>query len=584
MKIESRTAALAAFLKTTAVCSAFFTALVAVLLLVNSYRLRQADPLHLSTMKALQSELKVDPGNAALREQIRNLDLLARRAFFSSADFLHAGAWLLLGSAAIALSAALLLLALQAKIPVPEKYAGPDETVSAARRLARPLIVGAGGILVAAALLLGRRAPPLPSPGPAAQNPPAVAATNVAAARVAPSRFPSSEELRRQWPYFRGPEGIGVAYATNIPTEWNGTSGIGVVWSSPVPLEGVSSPVLWSNRVYLTGGDATNRELYCFDAGDGRLLWRHAASGIPDSPAKPPEILDDTGYAAPTPATDGSRVYAIFATGDLVASDPDGKRVWARNLGVPENHYGHSSSLIVYQDLLLVQYDQSATASLMALDSSTGAQVWSAPRTSIAWGSPICVNTGSRMEVILTSSTGVDSYDPRSGQRLWGEDCLNAEVGTSAAYADGMVFAANQYSVGVGIRIGSQPGQPSSAVVWKYEEDLPDVASPLAADGRVFLAAGDGTVTCLSAETGQRLWAHTFDEGFYASPILAEGRVYALDRAGVMHIFDAANSFTERGAPVVGEPCSATPAFADGRIYVRGQKTLFCLGAKAKNP
>jgi outer membrane protein assembly factor BamB len=583
MNTTSRNAALAAFLKTTAICSVFFTALVAVLLFANSYRLRQADPFHLSTMKTLQSALKVDPANAALREQIRNLDFLARRAFFSSTDFLYAGAWLLLGSASVSVAAILLLLALQTGLPAPGKYAGPDESVGAGRRLARPLIIGAAGVLVVAALLIGRRALPLPPPADAARLLPAGGATN-AAPLAAIAGFPSAEELRRQWPFFRGPEGVGIAYATNVPTEWNAATGAGVVWTSAVPLEGLSSPVLWSNRVFLTGGGKAARELYCFDSGDGRLLWRHAADNIPGSPSEPPEVSEDTGFAASTPATDGSRVYAIFATGDLVATDPAGKRVWAKALGVPENSYGHSSSLIVYQDLLLVQYDHNAAARLMALDAATGREVWATPRKSIAWGSPICVNTGSRVEAILTSSTAVDSYDPRSGRQLWGEACLNAEVGTSAAYADGMVFAANQYSVGVGIRIGLQPGQPPSAVAWQYSENLPDVASPLAAAGRVFFAASDGTISCLSADAGQLLWEHTFENGFYASPILADGRVYALDRAGVMRIFDAANSFVDRGAPAAGEPCSATPAFADGRIYVRGKKTLFCIGAKAKAP
>jgi outer membrane protein assembly factor BamB len=212
---------------------------------------------------------------------------------------------------------------------------------------------------------------------------------------------------------------------------------------------------------------------------------------------------------------------------------------------------------------------------------ATGKEVWTAERTDIAWGSPIVVNTGRRDEAILTCSATVDSYDPLTGAKLWSEKCLSGpEVGTSAAYAEGLVFVANDYAQGTAIRIGAATGGPPATVLWQYSEDLPDVASPLATAQYVFLAGSGGTITCLDAKTGAAHWRQAFDDGFYASPILAGSRVYALDRAGVTHVFDADKSYAARGTAPLGEEAVSTPAFAAGRIYLRGKQSLYCVAGK----
>jgi len=552
--------------RTVKVCAGVFLAVVCILVLANFLRTRQTAPLDVPALAALRAQLRADPGNAELKSQIRALDLLARRAFFSSADAARAGAWLLLGGSVVWLIALWMTSVLQGRLPLPDKSPGPDEGWFWRNRTAQLVIGLAGGIVVAASLGLSLRVQravyPEAEPAP-----------------VEPT-FAAREERLRNWPAFRGPDGDGVARVANAPTAWDGVKGEGIVWKTAVPLPGFSSPIVWSNRVFVTGADATNREVFCFAADTGQLAWRRRADNVPGSPAKAPETTEDTGLAAPTAATDGRRVFAIFGTGDLIALDLTGKRLWARNLGVPENSYGHASSLITYRNLLLVQYDHKASARLLALDAAAGTDVWTAPRTDISWGSPVCLNTGARDEVILTCYSGVDSYDPLTGGKRWGEKCLSTEVGTSVAFADGMVFAANAYSQATAIRIGSAPGEPPSAVAWTYDEDLPDVASPLAVGGCVFLANGGGIVTCLDAKNGAVNWQHDFCKGFYASPILVGRIVYALDRDGVMHLFAADKVFAPQGEAPLGEPSVCTPAFAGGRIYLRGSENLYCVGAK----
>ena len=140
--------------------------------------------------------------------------------------------------------------------------------------------------------------------------------------------------------------GQGVSYHKNIPIEWDGAAGTNIVWKSAIPKEGFNSPVIWGDKIFIAGADAASREVYCYNRADGKLLWTGKADNIPGSPSAMPKVTEDTGLSAPTLTTDGKRVFAIFATGDVIAFDMNGKRVWAKNLGVPDNHYGHSSSLI----------------------------------------------------------------------------------------------------------------------------------------------------------------------------------------------------------------------------------------------
>jgi outer membrane protein assembly factor BamB len=343
-----------------------------------------------------------------------------------------------------------------------------------------------------------------------------------------------------------------------------------------VSKRGLSSPIVWSNRVVITTGDAETLDIECFDADNGKLLWQTPVKDIPGSPATPPQVSADTGYAAPTPATDGKRVYAIFATGDLICLDLDGKKIWALNLGVPDNRYGHSSSLVLHNGLLLVQYDQAKGGRLVALDAMTGKIVWDiARKVDASWSSPVLANADGKTQVVLIGNPLVAGYDPMTGKELWQLECMGGEVGPSAAYADGTVFAVNEFIRLAAIKM-SAPGK----VAWEGNDGLPNTASPVATSQYVFMASSGGTMTCYDAKTGALLWKQENDEGFYASPIIAGDRVYMTDRAGVTRIVKADKTYSAIGACELGEKTDSTPAFMNGRIYIRSQKNLYCVAGK----
>jgi outer membrane protein assembly factor BamB len=150
---------------------------------------------------------------------------------------------------------------------------------------------------------------------------------------------------------------------------------------------------------------------------------------------------------------------------------------------------------------------------------------------------------------------------------------MAGEVAPSPAYASGMVYTVNENANLTAIKLGDKP-----TVAWEHEDDLSDVSSPLAAGDFVFMASSYGSVTCLNGKTGERHWIHDFDHGFYSSPLLVGKNVYLMDMNGVMHIFAAAAEFKLLGSRELGEKAVTIPAFSQGRIYIRGNKHLYCIG------
>jgi outer membrane protein assembly factor BamB len=339
----------------------------------------------------------------------------------------------------------------------------------------------------------------------------------------------------------------------------------------------MSSPVVWGNQLFLTGADDSTRQIYCFETDTGKLLWQHDVNDIPGSghDGLLPDVLDETGFAAPTATTNGRYVAAIFATGELVCVNMKGERIWAKHLGIPKNHYGHASSLISHKNMLFVQYDQEEDSQLLAFDLTSGNPAWHAKRGVISWSSPILIDNKGRMELILTNSKAVDSYDPKSGKLLWHVECLSGEVAPSATYADGIVCVANESATASAINVGNHGSVPK--ILWQWDEALPDAASPLANEDFLILPTGFGVVSCLDVKTGRVLWEQEFDDGFYSSPILVNDRVYVIDLNGRMQIFKMDDEFVLLGTSEIGEDAYGTPAFIGDRIYIRGVTHLFCI-------
>ena len=585
-----------------AIIAGIFSALISILMLFNYFQLSTNDPIESETLKALVERLKSDPNNEQLLGEIRAFDLLARKAYFTSKWQIETGAVLLL------LGAIVIVVSLRYYFSVTSKIEEPVEVKTSqnvARLLSSKWILGLGALVFVLALAssflsvnqLNNYDPAMAAASDtvAAQKETIevvdlstqsntsttdttigtesaqVSADSIATPVVA--KAPSSSEIKKQSNSFRGPLGNGVWTSKNIPSSWDIAAGTNLKWKVKVPKKGYNSPVIWGDKLFVSGADATERWLYCYDRNNGKLLWQHQANNITGSPATPPKTTDDTGLAAPTVTTDGNYVVAIFGTGDILACDFTGNRVWAKNLGIPANHYGHSSSLIYWKGKVIVQFDTNKERKLMALDINTGNSVWETPRTShISWASPILAEIGGKMQVITSSEPTVAGYDVETGKELWKNDCMMGEVGPSPAFGAGLVFAGNEYATLAAI----DPSNGSK--VWENNEYLPEVASPVVADGMLFVATSYGMLVCYDAKSGTKNWEHDFGEGFYSSPVVANGKLFASDMKGVVHVLKLSAQFEKISDNPTGEKVMSTLAFSDGCVYIRSIENLYCIG------
>lgn len=561
-----------------AVVSCAFSLLVGILLISNTMAIRMASPLDLPELEHLRTSLKASPADEAVRNKIRDLDQVVRHLYFTGLASRRTGTFLLLAGLAVSLTSLKAVAILRRRQPDPREYPVATDPLKA-ESAARWAVVAAGGVIVAIAMIIAKGVPSVGGALRAATAPIKAPGQSVAAHSAPPTGG---------WSSFRGASGSGVAASTNFPVSWDGASGTGILWKVEIPLPGMSFPVVWGNKVYLTGASTEKREVYCYDIATGTRLWQVESKGMASPPKKPPEIFQDTGYAAPTSVTDDRVVCSIFANGDVIAIDPCAKPLWTLDLGLPFNRYGHASSLAAYQDTIMIQYDQDAEkgipSRLIALNAITGKQVWSTPRkVSDSWSSPIVVKTEKGSQVITMANDAIIAYDAASGRQLWTVKCNGSDVGPSPIYAGGLVMASVTGDRLYAIRPDGAGDVTATHVAWTSEDGVTDVPSPVSNGELVFFVHSGGLITCLETKTGKKVWDHNLDGEFYGSPGLAGDKLYLVARNGTVFILRAGRQFEEIGKAALGEPSDGSPVFSGDRILIRGIKTLYCIGNKAKS-
>ena len=481
---ENTTQTLLKISKSIAIIAASFTLIVSILLIANFLQTKAIDPLNSPVLQRLTEKLKETPEDLTLQKEIRALDLLARKAYFTNQWQLKTGAYLLIIGIIILLISLKTISTLTHKLQLPDGCADADDNWKIVIE-SRKWITGFGSFLLAFTLLLS-----------------GLSYWNMNSYSFLKTQKKVKVDIHKEtWPNFRGVGGNSIAYTQTVPTVWDGETEENILWKVETPLPGFNSPIIWQDKLFISGADKNKQEVYCYNIENGEIIWQQEVKDIPGRSTKKLRLHDDTGYAPNTLATDGTYVSAIFPTGDLVCYDFNGNQIWGINLGNPENHYGHSSSLIIFENLLIVQYDQNKNAKLLAFDISSGDEVWRVKRKAISWSSPICINTGSRMELILTNSTSLTSFDPRTGNILWNKNVLAGEMGPSAAFSNAMVYAANDYASVVALEL--TPDGPK--LKWETDDNLPDTASPLATEKYLYIACSYGYLVCKDTKTGKML-------------------------------------------------------------------------------
>ena len=537
-----------------------------------------SDPWKSPQLLALKSALAAAPKDAQIKTQIRELDLQYRQRFFRRLAQDRTGGWLLLGGVFVFLAAAR-RAALGKTPPVPQPH--PDACGEALRQPAR----GRWAVAGFAALCGAGVAIVLLSDAAKSFSGQPVTAELPAPAPAAVADLPSLTEFQANWPRFRGPDGGGFSPKSTAPVAWDEAAKASVVWKSAIPLPGFNSPIVWGDRIFVSGGNAEKREVYCYMGADGKLAWQRAIENVPGSPATAPEVMEQTGVAASTMATDGRRVYAIFANGDLAAVTFDGMIAWSKNLGMPRNQYGHATSLAVWRGRVIVQLDQgddgSSNSRLMAFDGATGKVVWDkARKVPGSWASPIVVEAAGKMQIITAALPSLIAYDASDGAELWRADVLEGEVAPSPILAGGLVCIANPSNKLIAIRPDGSGNVTNTHIAWTSQENVPDVTSPTSNGELVFYITSGGMLTCLDAKDGSKQWEHDFGTEIQASPGIAGNRVYIVATNGHAWVVEAGRVFKELGKGVLGDKFFASPAFIGNRLYLRGNASLYCLGDK----
>jgi outer membrane protein assembly factor BamB len=393
------------------------------------------------------------------------------------------------------------------------------------------------------------------------------------------------------WPRFRGPNGSGIARDKDIPVRFDEKHGI--LWKVPAGGLGNSSPVVWDNYVFLQSAtpNGKQRMLACFDATTGKTLWTRTAPGVM---AHTHEL---NTLASSTPATDGQIVVTTFWDGKeitLVAWDFQGKQLWERNLGSFKGQHGAGASPIFYGDKIFLANDQDGVATLVALHKKTGEVAWSAPREAFraCYSAPFVLEKPrAAPELIVISTTSLRSYEPDTGSVNWSwhwkfTGKMPLRTTGSPIYANNMIFACSGDGYGprhmVAVKLHGSGSEARPELAWENQKDFPYVPCLLSRGKHLYFVNDRGFAGCFVAATGKQVWLERLaaDDKFISSPVLIDGKIYAASVAGDVYVLAAETKYQLLGKSSLGERFRASPAVANGRLYLRGENHLFCIGKK----
>jgi outer membrane protein assembly factor BamB len=384
--------------------------------------------------------------------------------------------------------------------------------------------------------------------------------------------FPVHITNASDWPQFRGPGGSAVSDEKGLPVKWSTTEN--VRWKADLPGRGVSSPVIAGGRIYVTAASAyRERRLHilCFDASSGKKIWERQLAATGSTQCHP-----KTSMAAPTPVTDGQHVYALFATGDLAAFNRDGDLLWYRALerDYPEitNQVGMAASPVLAGDTLLLPLENAGDSFALGVDVKTGRNRWKAPRRrDINWVTPTIARFRGKTAALFQTAGEITAYDAANGEILWSYKSNNLGSVPSPALVEDLVIVPGTPSVALRVSVDGNP-----EVVWKSRKMKAAYASPVVYQGRIY-AMTDIGVSCLDAVTGQEIWRERLGHGFSASPIIADGKLYVAKEEGDITVVELGEKPKILANNALKEPLLATPAIANGAIYLRTEKHLYCI-------
>lgn len=400
------------------------------------------------------------------------------------------------------------------------------------------------------------------------------------------------------WPQWRGPNANGIAADSNLPTSWSTTDN--VAWKTPIEGWGSSSPIVWDGKIFLTSqigdGPVSGRDfpgaaeakrlnpdlgveftVLALNLSDGKHLWERSYR----AEGHLPSVHVKHNLASPSCVTDGERVYAWFGTGLVVALDFDGNEIWRRHLARERTPFdikwGHGSSPTLFEDKLYLLVDHPLDSYLLAVDKTTGEDIWVSERGTGArtYTTPLIVPTSDGNRLIVNTNTGVQALDPDSGKVAWTEgEEIRVPVATPVHH-DGMLYSGRGYNSSPYLALSLE--SDDNRVRWRTGTGGPYVSSLVYYEGLIFMATERGIASAVDASNGELLWRQRLGGVFSASPLAAGGKIYFTNEDGKTYVVAAKGEFELLAENDLQERSLASLAASEGHILLRTDDHLFAI-------
>ena len=388
-----------------------------------------------------------------------------------------------------------------------------------------------------------------------------------------------------RWTGFRGNSGNSHTGAINLPRTWSETENI--AWVTDLPGYGQSSPVVWDGKIFVTASEGAMKEtlvLLCIEVETGEILWAKRFEASHKT-----ERTDMISQAAPTPAVDAQHLYAFFETGDLLALNHQGEKVWHRSLtkeyGTFIGNHGIGSSIAQTADAVILLIDHSGPSYLLSISKTDGTNLWKRDREKrVSWTSPVISTSGDLTEILISSNGIVEAYNAQNGERRWYVEGIEKNTVPSPTVTERwVVVGSSQKGETLAIERGGIGDVTESHIRWKMDV-ASSFGSPLIHRGSVYVVNKVGALSCLNLETGNLLWTTRIGSSTWASPIAAADMLYFFGKDGDTTVMQAPLQQNEEIPPIVSVNSLAIKnrvygvAAINGAFLIRTGSRLICVG------
>ena len=390
------------------------------------------------------------------------------------------------------------------------------------------------------------------------------------------------------WPRFRGPSGQGISSETDLPVTWSKDENI--KWTSDLPGQGWSSPIVFKDHIFLTAAteEGVSCRVICINRKDGSIAWSKEVHR-----QKPGPMRKQNSYATPTPVTDGKLVYSVFYDGTVIAVDFLGNIVWKNNEVRFFSLHGLGASPILANGQIIMPFDGSSReetqvgwkvpwekAVILSLDADDGSVRWKGSRGKSRVGHVTPILVDDDKQLISAGGDRVQGFDPNTGERIWSIYSQGEGVTPSPVVGDGLLYTSSGFEAPTlrAVRLGGKGEVTNSHIAWEQKNGVAALASLLYVKPYLYSISRDNILHCLDAATGDIVWRERLTGTYSASPIYADGRIYILSAEGETLVLRPGAKYDEIARNDISDTCNASMAISQGNFYIRSAKKLYCIG------